>query len=53
VIFGIGLFLFLAAGLFTAAGRPARAGLFVSCVGLLGLALMVASLCLLIAKVMP
>lgn len=53
MIFGTGFFLFIVALVVTLSNRPAEASTATATVGLCGLVLMLGSICMLIAKVMP
>jgi hypothetical protein len=53
MIFGAGLFLFVMALFVSLAESPKKAGRVTASAGLLGLALMLASLCMLVARFMP
>lgn len=53
MIFGAGLFLFVVSYALSVMKRPSKPGAIISAFGLFGCLLMLASFCMLLAKVMP
>lgn len=53
MIFGMGLFLFVLALAMSLLSHPKKAGVTVAVAGLFGLVLMLASVCMLVARFMP